>query len=308
MSNARRGSTAKLYECYLGKWQKFCSERGANPLKGTINLGLEFLQDLLHNRGYSAVATARSALSTIIMSESGVPFGTHPDVCCFMKGVSNIKPPATRYTVTWDTDIVLQFLRKWKPAHKLSLKKLTLKVCMLILLVTGQRGQILLSLRVNNMEVSTTEYQFKVENADLKQGRLGYKPGIILLKAFPEDKSLCVHHYVSTYLKRTLKMRGQEKSLLLTTRPPYHAPSRDTISRWVKTVMRAAGIDISLFAPGSTRAAASSKAEAAGASIDEILKGGGWSRASTFTKWYKKPIHKKQKPIGDYVLKSQSHK
>ncbi len=70
-------------------------------------------------------------------------------------------------------------------------------------------------------------------------------------------------------------MRGAENQLFVTTKKPYQTTSRDTLSRWVKLVLKAAGIDTELFRLGSTQAAASSKAKKEGVPLDELLKVGG---------------------------------
>ena len=279
MQLSRRTTSNRLYKTYLDRWENYCDQREIDPVRPGVHAGVEFLQSLLEDkqvtRGYSAINTARSALSAVIQLESGGSFGDHPYVRVFMKGVFNKKPPTPRYVTVWDPEIVLKMLKGWSPAHKLTLRKLTLKLIMLILLVTGQRGQILLALNMEAMEINNKEFKFKIKGADLKQGRRGYKPEILRLKAFPADKRICVHRYLSVYLQRTEDIRGTEKAVILTTTKPHHKVSRDTISRWVKTVLSKAGIDMKEYGPGSTRAAAVSKAKHAGASVDEILKGGG---------------------------------
>ena len=55
-----------------------------------------------------------------------------------------------------------------------------------------------------------------------------------------------------------------------------HNPvSRDTFSRWVKTVLQEAGVDTTMFAPSKIRAASTCKAFCQGAPLDDILKGRG---------------------------------
>ena len=88
--------------------------------------------------GYSAVNMARSALSAVIRLESGQDFGSISCVSKFMKGVYNIAPPVPKYNHIWDPDMVLELVKKWSPARKLALDKLTQKMIMLILLTTGQ--------------------------------------------------------------------------------------------------------------------------------------------------------------------------
>lgn len=53
--------------------------------------------------------------------------------------------------------------------------------------------------------------------------------------------------------------------------------------------MAEAGIDTSIFAPHSARAAATSAAKAAGMSTMEIMKMADWSRESTFETYYQRP-------------------
>lgn len=252
-------------------------------------------------KGYSTINTARAALSTVICLDSGQAFGSLPIVKQFMRGIFNLTPPKPRYIHTWDPQQVLGILKTWSPAKKLSLKKLSYKTVMLVLLSTGLRGRTILGLRTDKMEVSQKEITFIIENKDVKQGRPGYKPPAVKLVNFPADKRLCVHWYMQEYLKRTLDVRGKEKYVFLAIVKPHGKISRDTLSRWVKCTLIAAGIDMNTFKAGSTRSAVTSKAWYKGASADEILEAGGWSRESTFTKWYKKDI-KKDTPIRDYVF------
>ena len=61
--------------------------------------------------GYSAMNTVRSALSQVVHIPSGVSFGGLPIVKQFLKGVFQQKPALPRYTVTWDSSILLTYLK-----------------------------------------------------------------------------------------------------------------------------------------------------------------------------------------------------
>ena len=256
-----------------------------------------------NNRGFSAIGTARSALASIVTLKCGTPVGSHPLVKKFTQGVFNLKPPTPRYVDIWDPETVLKFLKSWSPAKSLGLTKLVKKLCVLILLVTGQRGQILQALTIDNMSVGKNAYTFKIENKDVKQGWRGYMPEPLILRTFPADKRLCVYHYMTVYLKRTVDIRVKNRSILLIGVKPYNPPSRDTFSRWVKQVLNLSGVDTNKFGAGSTRAAATSKAIASGSNLDEVLKSAGWVKKSTFQKWYSKPICKKSESLSKFVLK-----
>jgi len=306
MLHARRQSSDELYQCYWKRWIEFCDKRNIDPLGGTVLTGTEFLQNLLNepgvHRGYSTLNTARAALSAIIILPGQHKFGDHPYVKLFMRGVFNLKPSIPRYNEIWDTDVVLEMLKKWAPARKISLKKLTLKVVTLLLLVTGQRGQIIRSLSTEAMSIDREKIVFTVDCSQVKQGRPGYRPENLTLKVYPKDKNLCIHRYLSVYLLRTLELRGNVKEVFISFKKPHKKVSRDTVSRWVKTVLEHSGIDSNKFKPGSTRAASVSKAKECGATLDEILKAGGWSRESTFAKWYNKTITTENKTLGEVIL------
>ena len=113
-------------------------------------------------------------------------------------------------------------------------------------------------------------------------------PIIHLPKYF--DKSLCIVHTLTEYVSRTEKLRKNEAKLFISFCKPYRAVSGETISRWIKKVMFEAGLDIELFKPHSTRAAAASAASDSGLDIQTIMDAVGWSNANIFAKFYKKPI------------------
>ena len=259
--------------------------------------GLDFLQELLDSnvRGYSAMCTARSALSTVLyvkIDNSGgyVKFADHPFVKQFMKGVSNIKPVDCKYTEIWNPDVVLRMFKlpEWN-LLEISDVMLVKKVVMLILLATDQRGQIILALRKSAMMISDKEIVFKVTNADLKQGRRGYKPQLIRMNRF-SDQDLCPVRHIEEYLKRTDCLRGNEDRIFLISRKPFNPVSRDTVSRWTLDILKCAKIDTECFSAGSTRSAAGSKASRKGVPLDVILSKGGWTQESTFAKFYNKKL------------------
>ena len=104
---------------------------------------LEFLHTQLH-LSYSALNTARSALSCVI-SIDNIPVGQHPLVCRFVKGAFERK-----YYAIWDVRQVLSFLKTLSPNSSLSLMELSLKLSMLLALVSILRKQTLLQLNINN--------------------------------------------------------------------------------------------------------------------------------------------------------------
>ena len=95
---------------------------------------------------------------------------------------------------------------------------------------------------------------------------------------------------MKAYLDGTSALRGGAQQLFVSYSKPFKSVSRDTISRWVKTVMQKSGIDVNLFKQHSTRAAATSKAYFKSVPLEHILSAAGWSSSDTFAKFYKKPV------------------
>ena len=78
--------------------------------------------------------------------------------------------------------------------------------------------------------------------------------------------------------------------LFLAIIKPHGAVPSSTIARWLKNVLKAAGIDVSIFGAHSVRGASSSTAMNMGIIINDILKAADWSSESVFQKFYYKGI------------------
>lgn len=196
-----------------------------------------------------------------------------------------------RYNKIWDVGKVLQHIRCMSDSKELSIKDLTLKLVMLVALTTAARGQSLHLLDLRGMVQEDKSLVFVISN-NIKQSRptSSLSDRILKLKAYPSEERLCVFQTCLVYIEKTSLLRGTETQLFLTHQKPYKKASKDTIRRWIQSVMKAAGIDVSVFKPHSVRTAATSKAKANNASLDEIMKTAGWSSAATFAKYYDKQI------------------
>ena len=257
-------------------------------MKSSVENVINFLSDIFETGvGYSAVGTARSALSTFLWID-GKPAGEHPLVCRFMRGVFNIRPALPRYEVSWDVKLVFKYLKKLHPPQSLSLKDLSLKLVMLLALLAGQRHQTLSCLDVINMSFTENAVKFRITEV-LKHTRPGHHIPELVFPAYDIDERLCPVKYIIQYLKVTRDLRMKEKKLLVSYIKPHKAVTTSTISRWIKSIMIRAGIDLSIFSPYSTRAAATSKA-CGKVQLGTILRTAGWSNAKTFARFYKKPI------------------
>lgn len=105
----RKGSKQQ-YKPFITKWEQYCSQRKINPFSATIEHGINFLAELYQTGiGYSALDTARCALSTVCFTSEHYTFGQHPLVCRFIKGIFECRPSLPRYQETWDVTVVLDY-------------------------------------------------------------------------------------------------------------------------------------------------------------------------------------------------------
>ena len=118
----------------------FFKDTSISYIHPTLQQVLDFLTHQSKTVGYSTVATARSALSSFLTVD-GIKVGEHPLVSRFMSGLFSQKPALPRYTKTWNPQIVLNYLKTFPAVDSMSLKQLTLKLLMLMALLSAQRTQ-----------------------------------------------------------------------------------------------------------------------------------------------------------------------
>ena len=107
----------------MKRWEHYCQTNGLSKLHATVENGIDFLATLFDSGlGYSAINTARSALSSVLLLPNNTTFGSHPLLTGFLKGVFKLKPSLPRYTMIWDVGAVLRYLSTLGPANELDLR------------------------------------------------------------------------------------------------------------------------------------------------------------------------------------------
>ena len=253
---------------------------------------------------YSAVNTARSALSTSVNMGQLPTCGEHPTVKRFMRGVFQKRPTRPKYVYTWDAEIVLLHLENLQPLQDLSLKDLTMKLVTTIALITGQRCQTIFYMNLKTMQKTNTKFRFIIEHL-IKTSKPGKEQPILILPKFEENEHRCVYKTLKRYLEVTAPLRKGDELFISFIKP--HAPvSKDTISRWVRTTLEQAGIDTEIFKSHSTRSAATSAARRAMIPMSSIMRAASWESDNTFRRFYNKPLQKES----DFALSilKNSHK
>jgi integrase len=253
-----------------------------------------FLQELLDSGShkYGTFGSHRAALSLLLPGD----IGADPVLSRFLKGVSRSRPPAPRYTVTWDPSPVLRFLEQMDTPN---LKTLSKKLTTLLVLATGQRLQTISLIRLSGLQQSKSGLRIFIKDC-LKTSGIKKNQPVLSIPYFQEKPKLCVATTILHYVNMTASMRQEEDFLFLTTTKPHSAASKQTISRWVKDTLQMAGVDVAQFKPHSTRHASTSSAHRLGISIDQIKQCAGWSpNSETFARFYNRPVVEP----GQYITK-----
>ena len=238
-------------------------------------------------RAFRSMGVIRSAISSIATID-GLPAGQHLFVTRFMSAVFNDNPAFPRYHSTWDPDVVLRYIKSLGPSENLPLLPLSRKLVLLMRLLSGERGQALLALDINHMVFAGDTVSFRILEL-MKTSRPGWHKSVLSFSAFPHDSVLCVLNTLSCYLRLTSPLRGVVTKLFITTRKPFRPITMGTLTNWTKHVLSASGVNVSEFAAGSTRQASASRARSS-LSSDAVMRAVGWTRESTFGRFYHKPI------------------
>lgn len=301
MTASRRPSTIKQYSPHTLAWDNYCKEQLIHPVFTNIQIILKFLRELF-NRGssHSSISMAKSAIQAITILPPGQCLSKMDTLKMFTQGVFNKRPPQNKTPTIWDADEVVVWMDSLGSPDVVALDILVTRLLLLVLLLSGQRPQVLLALKLSNLILTKSQAVFTLQSLDFKQGRPGFKVPKIVLPAYPRS-NVCIVAHLIEYLQRTESVRDSIDELILTTRKPFHPASLNTMSRWIKLGLEKAGININVYGAGSTRSASASKALQGGASIDSIIKMVGWSKQTTFTRFYSKQI-KVSDNIAQYIL------
>ena len=292
-------NTKLSYSSHLKKWAEFCQQKGiADIYSVTFEQGVEFLADLYQaGSKYGAIAAARSALSAILLRQKGISFGKHPLVSRAIKGVFKSRPsfPKSSMLITFDTNIILQYMDSLPPNESLMLELLSKKLCTLLCILSGQRAQTITALRKDFMHKCprSGKITFAIPSV-LKHTKPGKHQDPLEFFPYPHNLKLCVVNCLEVYESRVDLIRENScegQNLIISYWPPYKPVNPQTLARYVKSFLHMAGIELT-FSAHSTRSASTSKANNQGLSMKDIAKAAGWSGESTFQKFYNKPVTK----------------
>ena len=143
---------------------------------------------------YRTINLNRSTISMTHAPVNGCVIGSHSIISRFMKGIFQFRMPTPKYLVTSDVSVVLGYLKTLSPKNSLSLKQSTLRLAMLMALISFNRCDSLhkLDLRFHYFKLDGVNFIIPTHTKTFRPTE--FKE--IFFPAFPQDRRLCVINYL----------------------------------------------------------------------------------------------------------------
>ena len=299
-----RTSTEASYSSAWNKWSKWCEQHHTNSLSTSVANILEFLtQEFLSGKQYRTINSYRSSISATHLPVDEMQVGKHPLVTRLLKGVYHLRPPQPKYTGRWKVEDILLYVSTLGPTDNWSIKDLTQKLAMLKALANADRASDLQSLDVRYVTFSPSGVRFEL--ATLTKTAKPDKPIVSFYPYFDSNPLLCPVRTLERYLNIASEWRSAPDSnkLFLSFIRPHLPVTSATIARWLKEVLKKAGV-AQEFTGHSTRSTSVSVASDKGVSVSDTMKTADWSSQSTFRKFYYKPLIEQSGNFAHAVLDS----
>ena len=293
--SASRPSTRKTYQSAWRRWSGWCFKRKLDPLSAPLTDILLFLTEYFNSgAAYRSVNVARSAISTSHTKLNGLPVGQNLLVIQLLKGMFNNRPPKPRYSHTWEVSSMTKYLASLGSNRSLSLKQLSWKLAMLFSLTCPERVSALTKLDLRHCHILPEGVEFML-SSPRKRGTTDQLPKAFFAR-FPSNSKLCPVETLRYYLKATRSFRpvipsSKPDPLFISYVKPHKPISAPSLARWLRSLLKASGVNSHIFKAHSVRGAATTAAANSNVPLSEILKMADWSSASTFQKFYYKPVH-----------------
>ena len=237
----------------------------------------------------------------------------HPLLAGVVASAKIAIPTKPRYDDTWDASLIPRYWSR-TPANSLVLMRAKAISLSILALFARPSDLARISAVPAHFVLSPTGYKFKIRGAKESKSASKLTPFIALpfFTAEEEDNVLgysccpaaawrayfdALHDTNPTLLPPGAQVYPTGRFLSLTTQKftnhdgsisgKFHTPiGAERISKVMKEVMEAAGVDVSKYGGGSGRHAGSSAAFDRGVEMESILARGRWSSFETFRKFY----------------------
>jgi site-specific recombinase XerD len=245
---------------------------------------------------YNSVASAASSIRWFLRISSKSALDKDPRWATFLKGMKRVcKPPVSRLHV-WNPCRVLDTIAsRPKPSD---LIKAGEKAAVLLLLATGSQLDDIFKLLANFEKTDFGVRLFLVSprKTDLRKQFVAH----LNLGFSPKNRRICPARALLCFLRLAHSFRETEDDRLFISSTGRPA-AKQTLKRWVRSLLKSAGIFASA---GSIRSASSSAAYLTGVSVDTIMRSAGWKREETWRRHYLRLIFEPSVLFSTYTPRS----
>lgn len=311
VDQAHRPGTKKIYRARWEAWCQYCAHKDISPTSPSHIQLANYLAHLAKSKGLSASAVRghRSAIATTLKQLGRRSFSEDPLLRDVIRGVSLNEARSPKHFPAWDVFPVLESLRlpPYEPIESCDLKSLSCKTAFLVALASGRRCSEIHALKNSSFarepdgSISLRfipEFIAKNQPAGLPSPPIFIKPLEPLLCDDDEDRTLCPVRALKTYKERTKFLRSPAKRRLFVSfrSSKMSDISCPTISRWIKTVIKAAVSKVGSSQGAKScrahevRAWASSLAWANNTSLASIMEAAYWFSEATFLHFYLRDV------------------
>ena len=235
MNNCLRKNTRAKYRSIEKSWRLYCSRLGLDPMKQETYVFLNFFAE-----GYERNLRWGTLRSYVPALHKYMKYVDIFQIRRLLKGVFNLRPPVARYTSIWDVNLVLDYLCAMVTE---TLKDLSMKLATLLMILSGNRVNMLTHFNISNMYITQQECTFTFEHV-LKTTRPGFNAEPMVFRAYPQCPQLCPVNTIWKYLMFRNQLTN-DNQLFISTKPNKGVhrgvTSSDTIARWVKDMLGLAG-------------------------------------------------------------------
>ena len=100
----------------------------------------------------------------------------------------------------------------------ISLRLLSVKLAILLILTTGQRCQAIKAMNITNMEINSNYVKIRVGEI-LKQTKPQHHLEVIYIEAFNQNSSICVVKALQYYIQKTKNIHKDFNLFIITQKP-----------------------------------------------------------------------------------------
>ena len=149
----------------------------------------------------------------------------------------NARPPAPRYSGSWDVAIVVEYLKSC-PSENLSILYLGKKVVTLMALANANRCSDLAALDRDYLRWTPSGTQFTV--VQLTKTCTPGPSKSVHYSSLPEDAEVCSVTSLQVYPSKTADRTTatSPKPVLLTSRKPFRRARPGTLGQWIEDCLR----------------------------------------------------------------------